>query len=185
MKTNTAYRFTDAEMETARETELPDLLESLGYHVQQIGAYHTTKEMDSLRIKNRRTWYRYSEGTGGDTQICQLPRHIRPERTGIQGGCGRQRQAHCLPPPQQARFRLGTGVRGADRPRRSEIHFPPFPPAAKTAVHSFAPPFPIGPASLGSNGSPTLRPAPVPHGPHHAGQQRVSGHAQPGVHGPG
>ena len=66
MKTNTAYRFTDAEMETARETELPDLLESLGYHVQQIGAYHTTKEMDSLRIKNRRTWYRYSEGTGGD-----------------------------------------------------------------------------------------------------------------------
>ena len=33
MKTNTAYRFTDAEMETARETDLPDLLESLGYHV--------------------------------------------------------------------------------------------------------------------------------------------------------
>ena len=66
MKTNTAYRFTDAEMETARETDLPDLLESLGYHVQRIGAYHTTKEMDSLRIKNRRTWYRYSERTGGD-----------------------------------------------------------------------------------------------------------------------
>ena len=66
MKTNTAYRFTDAEMETARETDLPDLLESLGYHVQRIGAYHTTKEMDSLRIKNRRTWYRYSEKTGGD-----------------------------------------------------------------------------------------------------------------------
>ena len=65
MKTNTAYRFTDAEMETARETDLPDLLESLGYHVQRIGAYHTTKEMDSLRIKNRRTWYRYSEKTGG------------------------------------------------------------------------------------------------------------------------
>ena len=51
MKTNTAYRFTDAEMETARETDLPDLLESLGYHVQRIGAYHTTKEMDSLRIQ--------------------------------------------------------------------------------------------------------------------------------------
>jgi len=31
---------------------------------------------------------------------------------------------------------------------------PPFPPAAKTAVHSFAPPFPISPAALGSDGSP-------------------------------
>lgn len=63
---NTAYRFTDEEMETARETDLPDLLESLGYQVKRIGRYHTTKEMDSLRIKNRRTWFRYSESTGGD-----------------------------------------------------------------------------------------------------------------------
>ena len=31
-----------------------------------MGSYYTTKEMDSLRIKNRRTWHRYSEGTGGD-----------------------------------------------------------------------------------------------------------------------
>ena len=53
-------------MEAARETDLPDLLESLGYHVQKVGRYHTTKEMDSLRIKNRRTWHRYSENTGGD-----------------------------------------------------------------------------------------------------------------------
>ena len=53
-------------MEAARETDLPDLLESLGYHVQKVGRYHTTKEMDSLRIKNRRTWFRYSENTGGD-----------------------------------------------------------------------------------------------------------------------
>ena len=53
-------------MESARETDLPDLLESLGYHVQKVGRYHTTKEMDSLRIKNRRTWFRYSENTGGD-----------------------------------------------------------------------------------------------------------------------
>ena len=37
-----------------------------GYHVQKVGRYHTTKEMDSLRIKNRRTWFRYSENTGGD-----------------------------------------------------------------------------------------------------------------------
>lgn len=63
---NTAYRFTDEEMETARETDLPDLLESLGYQVKRIGRYHTTKEMDSLRIRDRRTWFRYSENTGGD-----------------------------------------------------------------------------------------------------------------------
>lgn len=59
-------RFTDAEMEIAKETDLPDLLESLGYQVRRVGRYHTTKEMDSLRIKNRRTWFRYSEGVGGD-----------------------------------------------------------------------------------------------------------------------
>ena len=65
-KTRTDYRFTNAEMEIARETDLPDLLEHLGYQVRQIGRYHTTEEMDSLRIKNRRTWHRYSENTGGD-----------------------------------------------------------------------------------------------------------------------
>ena len=41
-------RFTDAEMEIAKETDLPDLLESLGYQVRRVGRYHTTKEMDSL-----------------------------------------------------------------------------------------------------------------------------------------
>lgn len=51
-------RFTDAEMDVARETEL---LEHLGYEVKRVGSYYTTKEMDSLRIKNRRTWFRYSE----------------------------------------------------------------------------------------------------------------------------
>ena len=53
-------------MEIARSTDLPDLLSALGYQVIRIGRYHTTKEMDSLRIKNRRTWYRYSEKVGGD-----------------------------------------------------------------------------------------------------------------------
>jgi len=59
-------RFTDEEMEIARETDLPDLLTSLGYQVKRIGRYHTLAEMDSIRIKNRRTWFRYSEGRGGD-----------------------------------------------------------------------------------------------------------------------
>ena len=66
MQTNTAHRVTSAEIAIAKETDLPDLLSSLGYQVKRIGRYHTTKEMDSLRIKGRRTWYRYSEGIGGD-----------------------------------------------------------------------------------------------------------------------
>ncbi len=54
-------------METAKRTDLPDLLEHLGYSVRQVGSrYHTTREMDSIRIKERRTWKRYSNGTGGD-----------------------------------------------------------------------------------------------------------------------
>ena len=31
-----------------------------------MGRFHTTAEMDSLRIKDRRTWFRYSQNTGGD-----------------------------------------------------------------------------------------------------------------------
>ena len=60
------HKFTEKEIEIARSTDLPDLLTSLGYEVKKIGSYHTTKEMDSLRIKNRQTWFRYSEGIGGD-----------------------------------------------------------------------------------------------------------------------
>lgn len=63
---HTQSRFTEAEMDVARETDLPDLLEHLGYAVKRVGSYYTTREMDSLRIKNRRTWFRYSENTGGD-----------------------------------------------------------------------------------------------------------------------
>ena len=54
-------------METAKRTDLPDLLEHLGYSIRRVGGrYHTTREMDSIRIKDRRTWKRYSNGTGGD-----------------------------------------------------------------------------------------------------------------------
>ncbi len=60
------WKFTDEEMEIAKNTDLPDLLEHLGYHLKRVGRYYTTREMDSIRIKNRRTWRRYSEGTGGD-----------------------------------------------------------------------------------------------------------------------
>ena len=59
-------RFTDTEMQVARETDLPELLSHLGYQVKRVGRFHTTTEMDSLRIKDRRTWFRYSQNTGGD-----------------------------------------------------------------------------------------------------------------------
>lgn len=62
------YRhYTASEIAAAKDTDLPDLLASLGYHAKRVGSYYTTQEMDSLRIWNRRTWYRYSEATGGDT----------------------------------------------------------------------------------------------------------------------
>ena len=66
MQTAERTRFTEAEMATVRDTDLPDLLISLGYQVKRIGRYYTTQEMDSIRIKDRRTWFRYSEGVGGD-----------------------------------------------------------------------------------------------------------------------
>lgn len=61
-----AFRFTDEEMEIAKGTDLPDLLTHLGYQVRRLGNYYSTREMDSIRIKDRRTWKRYSNGTGGD-----------------------------------------------------------------------------------------------------------------------
>ena len=66
MRSGSSCHFTEEEMRLARETDLPTLLTSLGYRVKRIGRYHTTAEMDSLRIKDRRTWFRYSENTGGD-----------------------------------------------------------------------------------------------------------------------
>ena len=53
-------------MDIAKNTDLPDLLERLGYHLQRVGRYYTTREMDSIRVRDRRTWHRYSNGTGGD-----------------------------------------------------------------------------------------------------------------------
>lgn len=65
-QTGPDHRFTEAELDIARGTDLPDLLSSLGYHVRRVGSYYTAKEMDSLRIRDRRTWFRYSELRGGD-----------------------------------------------------------------------------------------------------------------------
>ena len=89
-------------MEIARGTDLPDLLTSLGYTVTRVGHYHSTKEMDSLRIKNRRTWYRYSEQTGGDAI------------TFLQHFCGRSFPG--MPP------RSGAGRLSRRRNRRNRLH---------------------------------------------------------------
>ena len=67
LRQQTASRFTEQEMDIAKGTDLPDLLTHLGYQVRRVGSYYTTKEMDSIRIKDRRTWRRYSNQTGGDS----------------------------------------------------------------------------------------------------------------------
>ena len=66
MASEISNRFTDTEMQIARETDLPELLSHLGYQVKRVGRFHTTAEMDSLRIKDRHTWFRYSQGIDGD-----------------------------------------------------------------------------------------------------------------------
>ena len=106
-------------MEIAKETDLPDLLESLGYQVRRIGNYHTTKEMDSLRIKSRRTWFRYSEGVGGDA-ITFLQRFCGksfPEAVEyLLAYHGRARDSPALQKPMSAK--------GQDR--RNDEPLPPF-----------------------------------------------------------
>ena len=60
------WHYTASEIASANDTDLPDLLASLGYQVRRVGSYYSTREMDSLRIKDRRIWFRNSENTGGD-----------------------------------------------------------------------------------------------------------------------
>ena len=50
--------FTEEELLIAKEVDLCDVAVSLGYTVKRVGSYHTLKEMDSMRIYNRRTWFR-------------------------------------------------------------------------------------------------------------------------------
>ena len=64
--TSPPRRYTEEEIAVANDTDLPDLLAHLGYSVRRVGSYYTTKEMDSIRIKDRRVWFRNSESAGGD-----------------------------------------------------------------------------------------------------------------------
>lgn len=60
-------RFTSEELEIAKSADLCDVASALGYTVKRVGSYHTLKEMDSIRIYNRRSWFRWSRqnDTGG------------------------------------------------------------------------------------------------------------------------
>lgn len=62
-------RFTSDELALAKSADLCAVAERLGYTVVRVGHYHSLKEMDSIRIYNRRSWCRFSkrggEGQGG------------------------------------------------------------------------------------------------------------------------
>lgn len=113
-------RFTDAEIAAANDTDLPELLSSLGYHVRPIGHYHTTNEMTSLRIKNRRIWYRYSESVGGDA-IAFL-RHFEGKTF-----------------PEAVEFLLAWNGRGRDPPDPTPIRRTKPPPPQKRPVFVLPP----------------------------------------------
>ena len=65
--------FTQEELAIAKSVDLTAVAESLGYTVKRIGSYHTLKEIDSIRIYNRRSWFRwsreYDRGENGGSQI--------------------------------------------------------------------------------------------------------------------
>lgn len=129
------YRhYTASEIDAANDTDLPELLDSLGYHVKRVGQFYTTLEMDSLRIKNRRTWFRYSESTGGDAIAfvrhfhgMSFPEAVRYllEFNGYSGDSStpwprsrsrpspqRERPAFVIPPPHSDNERVCAYLRG-------------------------------------------------------------------------
>ena len=60
-----ARQFTADELELAKTVDLCKVAEAFGYGVKRIGGYHTIAQMDSIRIYDRKSWYRWSDGSGG------------------------------------------------------------------------------------------------------------------------
>lgn len=58
-------KFTQDEIEIAKQVDLCAVASSMGYTVRRVGKCHTLKEMDSIRIYDRTHWYRWSEKCGG------------------------------------------------------------------------------------------------------------------------
>ena len=106
MEQNAAFRFTDEEMYTAKNTDLPDLLESLWYRLQRIGRYYTTREMDSIRIKDRRTWRRYSNNTGGDAITFLQEFEGKGFREAVEPSLEEERPEFALPPANEDNRRV-------------------------------------------------------------------------------
>jgi len=65
--------FTKEELAIAKNVDLVAVAERLGYRVRKVGNYYTLKEMDSIRIYNRKSWFRwsreYDKGENGGSQI--------------------------------------------------------------------------------------------------------------------
>ena len=66
-------RYTEEELRIAKSVDLTAVAQRLGYTVVRVGSMYTLKEMDSIRIYNRRSWFRWSrvaeKGSNGGTQI--------------------------------------------------------------------------------------------------------------------
>ncbi len=58
--------FSAEEMDIARQTDLPELLATLGYQVKPKGSYHTLAEMPHIMIKRRASYYDNYEQAWGD-----------------------------------------------------------------------------------------------------------------------
>ena len=65
--------FSEEELAIAKSVDLVAVASSLGYTPKKIGKYYTLKEMDSMRIYDRRNWFRWSQkdvkGHNGGSQI--------------------------------------------------------------------------------------------------------------------
>ncbi len=65
--------FTKRELAIAKSVDLVEVAARLGYTVKRIGNYHTLKEIDSIRIYGRKSWFRwsrrYEKGENGGSQI--------------------------------------------------------------------------------------------------------------------
>lgn len=65
--------FTAEELSIAKSVDLTAVAANLGYTVQKCGRYHTLKEMDSIRIYDKRSWYRWSmQGSSRDNSGSQI-----------------------------------------------------------------------------------------------------------------
>lgn len=58
-------RFTQEQIEQAKNTSMTELARYMGYTPVRIGKYMALKEMDSIRIYDDKSWYRWSDKTAG------------------------------------------------------------------------------------------------------------------------